>query len=79
MHRVDKIRFTLLNGETPEGECYGYMELDRDGHMIALYNKFGEELNVYGGHEIVKVRTLGQFDDDDRDYFYSLLEDDGVG
>ncbi len=79
MNRLDKIRFVLLYGKPPEDMCYGYMELDPDGHMIGLYNKFGEELDLYGGHEVVKVRTLGTFDDEDRDHFYSLLESDGVG
>jgi len=79
MHRVDKIRFLLLCGKVQEEACYGYMELDRNENMIALYNKYGEELDMYGGHEFVKVRTLGKFDDEDRDNFYSLLESDGVG
>ncbi|UVI30272.1 hypothetical protein [Paenibacillus spongiae] len=79
MNRVDKIRFMLLYGEAPEAQCYGYMELDRDGHMIALYNRYGEQIDMYGGHEFVRVRTLGKFDDEDRDHFYSLLESDGVG
>ena len=79
MNSVDKIRFRLLYGEAPEEQCYGYMELNRDGNMIALYNRYGEEINMYGGHEFVKVRTLGKFDDEDRDHFYSLLESDGVG
>ncbi|GED57201.1 hypothetical protein BFO01nite_13330 [Brevibacillus formosus] len=47
--------------------------------MIALYNGYGEEIGMYGGHEFVRIRTLGQFDDEDRDNFYSLLERDGVG
>jgi len=79
MHRVDKIRFLLLYGKVQEEQCYGYMELDRNENMIALYNKYGEELDMYGGHEFVKIRTLGKFDDEDRDNFYSLLESDGVG
>ncbi|WP_058300653.1 hypothetical protein [Gorillibacterium timonense] len=79
MNKVDKIRFTLLYGEAPEANGYGYMELNQDGHMIALYNRFGEEIDIYGGHEFVRVRTLGKFDDEDRDNFYSLLEGDGVG
>lgn len=79
MNRVDKIRFVLLSGKTPEAECYGYMELNQDGHMIALYNRFGEELDINGGHEIVRVRTIGKFDDEDRDNFYSLLESDDAG
>ncbi|ANY66041.1 hypothetical protein BBD42_05885 [Paenibacillus sp. BIHB 4019] len=79
MNRVDKIRFTLLYNETPEASCYGYMELNRDGHMIALYNKYGEEIDMHGGHEFVRIRVLGKFDDEDRDNFYSLLESDGVG
>ncbi|MBO7745114.1 hypothetical protein I8J29_12970 [Paenibacillus sp. MWE-103] len=79
MNRVDKIRFALIHGEAPEAPCYGYMELDRDGAMIALYNEHGEELDMHGGHEFVRVRTLGKFDNDDRDHFYDLLERDGVG
>jgi len=79
MNRVDKIRFVLLFGEAPEANCCGYMELNRDGNMIALYNRYGEEIDMYGGHEFVRVRTLGKFDDEDRDHFYSLLESDGVG
>lgn len=79
MNRVDKIRFVLLYGEAPEVQCYGYMELNREGNMIALYNGHGEEIDMYGGHEFVKVRTIGKFDDEDRDHFYSLLESDGVG
>jgi hypothetical protein len=79
MNSVDKIRFMLLYGEAPEEPSYGYMELNQDGHMIALYNKNGEEIDMYGGHEFVRVRALGQFDDEDRDHFYSLLECDGVG
>ncbi|SCW65951.1 hypothetical protein SAMN04487970_102561 [Paenibacillus tianmuensis] len=79
MNRVDKIRFMLLYGEAPETQCYGYMELDRKGNMIALYNRYGEEIDMFGGHEFVVVRTLGKFDDEDRDHFYSLLESDGVG
>ncbi|WP_019914627.1 hypothetical protein [Paenibacillus sp. HW567] len=79
MHKVIKIRFTLLNGETPEANCYGYMELNGDGNMIALYNRYGEEISMYGGHEFIKVRSLGKFDNEDRDNFYSLLETDGVG
>ncbi|EHS54831.1 hypothetical protein WG8_5187 [Paenibacillus sp. Aloe-11] len=34
---------------------------------------------MYGGHEYVRVRTLGKFDDEDRGHFYSLLESDSVG
>jgi len=79
MNRVDKIRFIRLYGETPEADSYGYMELDKGGNMIALYNKHGEEIDMYGGHEFVKVLTIGKFDDEDRDNFYSLLESDGVG
>jgi hypothetical protein len=79
MNSVDKIRFIVLYGQTPEAESYGYMELNQDGHMIALYNWNGEEIDMYGGHELVRVRTLGKFDDEDRDNFYSLLESDGVG
>ncbi|MBP1995622.1 hypothetical protein [Paenibacillus eucommiae] len=79
MNRVDKIRFLLLYSEVPEAKCYGYMELNQDGRMIALYNRCGEEIDMYGGHEFVRVRTLGKFDDEDRDNFYSLLESDGVG
>jgi hypothetical protein len=79
MNRVDKIRFMLVYGEAPEAQCFGYMELDQDGNMIALYNKNGEEIDMYGGHEFVRIRTLGKFDNEDRDNFYSLLESDGVG
>ncbi|WP_127580544.1 hypothetical protein [Paenibacillus koleovorans] len=79
MNRVDKIRFILLYGKALEAPDYGYMELDADGHMVALYNRNGEELDMYGGHEFVRVRTLGQFDNEDRDHFYDLLESDGVG
>ena len=79
MHKVIKIKFTLLYGEAPEVNCYGYMEFDRESNMIALYNKYGEEIDMYGGHEFVRVRTLGKFDDEDRHNFYSLLESDGVG
>lgn len=79
MHRVDKIRFTLFYGQAPEAECYGYMELNQDGKMIALYNCDGEEIDMYGGHEFVRVRPLGKFDNEDRDNFYNLLESDGVG
>ncbi|MEK8129008.1 hypothetical protein WMW72_13980 [Paenibacillus filicis] len=79
MHSVVKIRFILLYGETPETKCYGYMELNQDGNMIALYHTSGEEIDMYGGHEFVQVRTLGTFDNEDRDHFYSLLESDGVG
>ncbi|KRE58425.1 hypothetical protein [Paenibacillus sp. Soil750] len=79
MNSVDKIRFVLLYGEEPEVTCYGYMELDQDGHVLALYNRHGEELDMFGGHEFIRVRTLGKFDDEDRDNFYSLLESDGVG
>lgn len=55
------------------------MELNRDGNIIALYNSCGEEIDMFGGHEFVRVRALGKFDDEDRDNFYSLLESDGVG
>lgn len=79
MNSVDKIRFLLFYGEAPEATCYGYMELNRDGNMIALYNSYGEEIDLFGGHEFVRVRALGKFDDEDRDNFYSLLESDGVG
>lgn len=79
MHRMDKIRFVILFGEPPEEPCYGYMELNPDGHMIALFNKHGEELDMNGGHEVIKVKTLGKFDNEDRDNFYDLLESDGVG
>ncbi|MNB72210.1 hypothetical protein D3C75_187940 [compost metagenome] len=79
MNSVDKIRFTLLFGQAPDAKCYGYMELNQDGNMIALYNSYGEEIDMYGGHEFIRVRTLGQFDDEDRDNFYDLLENDGVG
>ncbi len=47
--------------------------------MIALYNRYGEEIDMYGQHEFVRIRTLGKCDDEDRDHFYSLLESDGVG
>ncbi|MFD0960707.1 hypothetical protein [Paenibacillus chungangensis] len=76
---VAKIKFKLFYGKVTVTPCYGYMELDRDRHMIALYNWYGEEIELHGGHEIVRIRTLGQFDNDDRDHFYSLLESDGVG
>ncbi|MFF2089874.1 hypothetical protein [Paenibacillus sp. NPDC058174] len=79
MNSVDKIRFLLFYGEAPEAACYGYMELNRDGNMIALYNSYGEEIDMFGGHEFVRVRALGKFDNEDRDNFYSLLESDGVG
>lgn len=79
MNRVDKIRFMLLYGKAPEAECYGYMELNRDGNMIALYNRYGKEIDMNGGHEFVRVRTIGKFDDEDRDHFYSLLESDDAG
>ncbi|MCP3806624.1 hypothetical protein ACYCSE_08915 [Paenibacillus sp. SEL1] len=79
MHRVVKIKFMLFYGEAPEAKCYGYMELNQDGNMIALYNRYGEEIDMYGQHEFVKIRTLGKFDNEDRDNFYSLLESDGVG
>ncbi|QQZ63552.1 hypothetical protein JI735_14500 [Paenibacillus sonchi] len=79
MNSIDKIRFILLYGNEPEIKCYGYMELNQEGNMIALYNRYGEEIDMYGGHEFVRVRTLGKFDDEDRDNFYSLLESDGVG
>ncbi|WP_042196500.1 hypothetical protein [Paenibacillus camerounensis] len=79
MHSVDKIRFTLFYGEPPQPDSYGYMELNREGNMIALYTKDGEEMDIYGGHEFIRVGTLGKFDDKDRDHFYTLLEKDGVG
>ncbi|WP_410768787.1 hypothetical protein [Fontibacillus sp. BL9] len=79
MHRVIKIRFTVFYGEVSEANCFGYMELNQDGNMIALYNGYGEEMDMYGGHEYVRVRALGKFDDQDRDNFYSLLESDGIG
>ncbi|TBL76597.1 hypothetical protein [Paenibacillus thalictri] len=79
MHKVIKIRFTLFYSEAPEAAYYGYMELNQNGNMIALYNKYGEEIDMYGGHEYVRVRTIGKFDNEDRDHFYSLLESDGVG
>lgn len=79
MNSVDKIKFLLFFGEAPETICYGYLELNRDGNMIALYNNWGEEIDMFGGHEFVRVRPLGKFDDEDRDNFYSLLESDGVG
>jgi hypothetical protein len=53
--------------------------LNGDGHKIGLYNGYGEEIDMFGAHEYVKVRSLGKFDNDDRDDFYSLLESDGVG
>lgn len=28
---------------------------------------------------LVRVRTIGKFDDEDRDHFYSLLESDDAG
>jgi hypothetical protein len=73
MNRVDKIRFLLLYGEAPEAQCFGYMELNQDGNMIALYNRYDEELDMYGGHEYVRVRTLGKFDGEDRDNFYTAM------
>ncbi|MDR6552371.1 hypothetical protein [Paenibacillus qinlingensis] len=79
MNSVEKIKFLLLYGKAPEATCYGYMELNRDGHMISLYNSSGEEIDMFGGHEFVRVRALGKFDNEDRDHFYSLLESDGVG
>ena len=79
MNSVDKIQFLLFYGEVPEATCYGYMEINQDANMIALYNSYGEEIDLFGGHEMIKVRTLGKFDDEDRDNFYSLLESDGVG
>ncbi|WP_141503876.1 hypothetical protein [Paenibacillus luteus] len=79
MNSVDKIKFLLFFGEAPVATCYGYMELDRDGDMIALYNSYGEEINMFGEHEFVRIRALGKFDNEDRDNFYSLLESDGVG
>jgi len=59
MHAVIKIRFTLFYGEATETKVYGYMELNRDGHLIALYNSNGEEVDLYGGHEFVRIRSLG--------------------
>ncbi|MWC29132.1 hypothetical protein [Paenibacillus sp. MMS18-CY102] len=79
MNSVDKIKFLLFYGEAPEAACYGYLELNQDGNMIALYNSYGEEIDMFGGHEFVRIRALGKFDDEDRDNFYSLLESDGVG
>lgn len=79
MNSVNKIRFLLFYGAVPEATCYGYMELNQDGNMIALYNSYGEEIDMFGGHEFVRVRALGKFDNEDRDNFYSLLESDGVG
>ncbi|MDF2836430.1 MAG: hypothetical protein K0Q63_2070 [Paenibacillus sp.] len=79
MHKVIKIRFTLYFGEMPGADCFGYAELNGDGHKIGLYNGYGEEIDMFGAHEYVKVRSLGKFDNDDRDDFYSLLESDGVG
>lgn len=79
MNSVYKIRFLLFYGEAPATNCYGYMELNQDGHMIALYTSSGEEIDMFGGHEFVRVRALGKFDNEDRDNFYSLLESDGVG
>ncbi|MFF2483768.1 hypothetical protein [Paenibacillus sp. NPDC058071] len=79
MHKVIKIRYTLYYGETPDAKCFGYMELNQEGNMIALFNGYGEEIDMYGGHEFIKVRSLGKFDNEDRDHFYSLLESDGVG
>ncbi|MZQ82728.1 hypothetical protein GQF01_11510 [Paenibacillus sp. 5J-6] len=79
MNSVYKIRFLLFYGKAPETTCYGYMELNQDGNMIALYNSSGEEIDMFGGHEFVRIRALGKFDNEDRDNFYSLLESDGVG
>ncbi|MHA7966964.1 hypothetical protein ACX93W_22885 [Paenibacillus sp. CAU 1782] len=79
MHRVDKIKFIALFGETPEAPCYGYIELDKEGTLLALYNSDGEEIDIHGGHEYVRVRIVGKFDNEDRDHFYDLLESDGVG
>lgn len=79
MNSVYKIRFLLFYGEAPDTSCYGYMELNQDGNMIALYNSSGEEIDMFGGHEFVRIRALGKFDNEDRDNFYSLLESDGVG
>ncbi|WP_338554255.1 hypothetical protein [Paenibacillus sp. KS-LC4] len=79
MNRVDKIRFIRLYNKAPEGNAFGYMELNQNGHMIALYNSYGEEIDMNGGHEFVRIRILGKFDDEDRDNFYALLESDGVG
>ncbi|WP_337104086.1 hypothetical protein [Paenibacillus sp. YIM B09110] len=79
MHKVDKIKFMLIYGEEPAAECYGYMESNQEGHMIALFNSYGEEIDLHGGHAFVRVRSLGKFDNEDRDNFYSLLESDGVG
>ncbi|MNW42508.1 hypothetical protein D3C74_196810 [compost metagenome] len=40
---------------------------------------YGEEIDMCGGHEFVRIRTLGKFDNEDRDNFYNLLESDNVG
>ncbi|SDF68523.1 hypothetical protein SAMN04488542_1157 [Fontibacillus panacisegetis] len=77
MNRVDKIRFMILYVEASESD--GDMELNQEGNMIVLYNRYGKEVGMFCGHEFVRVRTLGKFDDEDRDNFYSLLESDGVG
>lgn len=79
MNSVDKIKFLIFYGKALEAACYGYLELNQDGHMVALYNSFGEEIDMFGGHEFVRVGALGRFDNEDRDNFYSLLESDGVG
>lgn len=44
------------------------------GWQYDLYNMYGEEINMYGGHEYVRVRTLGKLDGEGRDRFYSLLK-----
>ncbi|MBA2941883.1 hypothetical protein HZF08_26695 [Paenibacillus sp. CGMCC 1.16610] len=79
MNSMYKIKFLLFYGEVPDTTCYGYMELNQDGTMIALYNSSGEEIDMFGGHEFVRIRAIGKFDNEDRDNFYSLLESDGVG
>ncbi|BFT76138.1 hypothetical protein [Paenibacillus sp. P36] len=79
MNSVYKIKFLLFYGEAPDTTCYGYMELNQDGTMIALYNSSGEEIDMFGGHEFVRIRAIGKFNNEDRDNFYSLLESDGVG
>lgn len=73
MNSVDKIGFMLFYGEAPEAICYGYMELNQDGTMIALYNSCGEEIDLLGGHEFVRIRALGKFDNEDRDNFLLLV------
>ncbi|ASJ57660.1 hypothetical protein BP422_24805 [Brevibacillus formosus] len=46
---------------------------------MLLKPSHGKEIDMYGGHEFARIGTLVQFDDEDRDNFYSLLESDGVG